>query len=120
MTNYVVASGKQIYVAAISGAKKKFNRSTDNHTVYQSMLHEYYEIMLTDDTNQTECDRIRKRTKNNWRNANFTLTLLMYHCHRAMQPCETHARVCLASYHRVFDIPMEYWKLFEEQSKQYA
>ena len=119
MTNYVVASGKQIYVAAISGAKKKFNRSTDNHTVYQSMLHEYYEIMLTDDTNQTECDRIRKRTKNNWRNAKFPIALVMYHCHRAMQPCETHARVRLF-HHIVFDIPLEYWELFEEESKQYA
>jgi hypothetical protein len=120
MTNYVVASGKQIYVAAISGAKKKFNRSTDDYKVYEKMLHDFYELMLTDDTNQTACDRIRKHTKNNWRNANFSLTLVMYHCHRAMQPCATHARVCLHLSYGVFDIPLEYWKLFEEQSKQYA
>ena len=38
MTNYVVASGKQIYVAAISGAKKKFNLSTDDYKVYIVLL----------------------------------------------------------------------------------
>ena len=120
MSTFKVASGQQIFDAAVAGAKRKFNRSTDDSSVYESMIHDFNELMLSDVLNKTECDRIRKRTKNNWRNANFTLTLLMYHCHRAMQPCETHARVCLASYHRVFDIPMEYWKLFEEQSKQYA
>ena len=119
MTNYVIASGKQIYDAAISGAKKKFNRSTDDYSVYESMLCRFYEVMLTDEKNQDACDRIRKRTKNNWRNAKFPIALVMYHCHRAMQPCETHARVRLF-HHIVFDIPLEYWELFEEQSKQYA
>ena len=41
MTNYVIASGKQIYDAAISGAKKKFNRSTDDYSVYESMLYRF-------------------------------------------------------------------------------
>jgi hypothetical protein len=85
------------------------------------MLNEFYEAMLSDKQNKAACDRVRKRTKNNWRNANFPITLLMEHKHRALQPCETHARVCMmGQYHQIFDIPMEYWELFEEQSKQYA
>ena len=120
MTNYVVASGNQIYDAAVAGAKQKFNRSTDDYSEYESMIHAFNELMLSKVSDQSVCDGIRKRTKNNWRNANFSLTLVMYHCHRAMQPCATHARVCLHLSYGVFDIPLEYWKLFEEQSKQYA
>lgn len=121
MANIQVASGRQIYEAAVEGAKRKYNRSTDNHTVYESMLHEFYEIMLSDENNKAACDRVRKRTNNNWRNANFPITLLMYHKHRAMEPCETHARVCLTSfYNKIFDIPLEYWLLFEGQNKDFA
>ena len=119
MTNYVVASGQQIFDAAVAGAKRKFNRSTDDYSVYESMIHDFNELMLSDIANQAACDQIRKRTKNDWRNANLPIALVLYHCHRAMQPCETHARVRLF-HHIVFDIPLEYWKLFEEQSKQYA
>ena len=119
MSTFKVASGQQIFDAAVAGAKRKFNRSTDDSSVYESMIHDFNELMLSDVLNKTECDRIRKRTKNNWRNAKFPIALVMYHCHRAMQPCETHARVRLF-HHIVFDIPLEYWELFEEQSKQYA
>lgn len=121
MRNYGVASGKQIYQAAIEGAKRKFNRSTDNYKVYEAMLHEYYELMLDDPSNKAACARIRKRTKNNWRNANFSLTLVILHKHRAFEPCETHARVCLMGFeHKVFDIPFEYWSAFEKQSLRAA
>jgi hypothetical protein len=119
MSTFKVASGQQIFDAAVAGAKRKFNRSTDDSSVYESMIHDFNALMLSDVLNKTECDRIRKRTKNNWRNAKFPIALVMYHCHRAMQPCETHARVRLF-HHIVFDIPLEYWELFEEQSKQYA
>jgi hypothetical protein len=121
MRNMIFANGAQIYEAAIEGAKRKFNRSTDDCSVYESMLQEFYEIMLADEKNKAACERVRKRTKNNWRNANFPITLLMYHKHRAFQPCETHARVCLTSfYNKIFDIPLEYWELFEYQSQTCA
>jgi hypothetical protein len=120
MNSLTVASGLQIYKAGIAGAKRKFNRSTDDYSVYSSMLHELYEDMLDDAEKIDECERIRKRTGNSWQNARFSLRLLMLHEHRAGKKCETHARVCLGSSYRVFDIPLEYWKLFDEQSKQYA
>lgn len=119
MNDYVVATGEEIFQAAIEGAKKKFNRSTDNHKVYESMLHEYYELMLNDPSNKAASARIRKRTKNSWRNANMSLKLVMLHKHRAFQPCESHARVCLfGNYSKIFDIPLEYWELFEFQNNQ--
>ena len=121
MKYIVFASGKQIIDAAAEGANRKFNRSTKDSAVYESMLHEFYELMLSDSTRKSLCEKARRRTKNNWRNAQFPLTLLMYHKHRAMQPCETHARICvMGQYQQIFDIPLEHWKLFEEQSKQYA
>jgi hypothetical protein len=121
MSNYVVASGEQIYQAAIAGAKRKYNRSTDDYSVYESMLHEHYEFMLNDPKKKVACARVRKRTKNNWRNARFELAIVLFHCHRAFEPCETHARVCLAGrFGAVFDIPLEFWQLFERQSTKSA
>jgi hypothetical protein len=121
MAYIVFASGKQILDAAAEGANRKFNRSTKDCAVYESMLQVFYERMLSDSTRKSYCDKARKLTKNNWRNAQFPLTLLMYHKHRAMQPCETHARICvMGQYQHIFDIPLEYWEMFEAQSKQYA
>lgn len=121
MRNFVVAIGEQIYQSAIEGAKRKFNRSTDNYEVYEAMLHEYYELMLDDPSNKAACARIRKLTKNNWRNANMPLTLVMLHKHRAFEPCETHARVCLMGMElKVFDIPLNFWNYFEKQALKTA
>ena len=121
MFQMTVASGLQIYKAAIEGAKRKFNRSSDDYSVYVSMLHEFYELMLDDSNNKTEAERVRKRTGNSWQNASFPLYLVMLHKHRGGKKCETHARVTLDPYMcKVFDIPMEYWKMFEHQSKEWA
>jgi hypothetical protein len=121
MSNMTVASGVQIYKAAIEGAKRKFNRSTDDYSVYESMLHEFYEIMLDDPQNSAECERVRKLTGNSWQNAKFPLYLVMFHKHRGGKRCETHARVVVNPHsHKVFDIPLEYWKMFENQNKKCA
>ena len=121
MTNYVVASGEQIYQSAIEGAKRKYNRSTDNYSVYEKMLSESYEYMLSDSKNKAANKRIRQRTKNNWRNANFAVCFYMFHKHKAMQPCETHVRVSLMlSPTKIFDIPLDYWNMFEQQTKKVA
>ncbi len=63
MANIQVASGQQNYDAAVEGEKRKFNRSTDDYSVYESMLHEFYEMMLTDKSNNSACERVRNRTK---------------------------------------------------------
>jgi len=121
MFELTVASGAQIYEAAIEGAKRKFNRSTDDYSVYESLLHEYYELMLDDVENKAACERVRKRTKNSWKNARFALYLVMFHSHRSFQKCETHARVCVDPYgSNVFDIPLEYWEMFVNQNKDCA
>lgn len=121
MYQMTVASGIQIYKAAIEGSKRKFNRSTDDFSVYESMLHEFYELMLDDPQNKAECERVRKRTGNSWQNAKFPLYLVLLHKHRGGKKCETHARVTLNPIEcKVFDIPLEYWKLFENQNEMCA
>lgn len=121
MDDILVASGAQIYDALVEGAKRKYNRSTDDFLVYEKILSDTYEYMLDDNQNKSECEKIRKRTKNNWKNANFPITFLMFHKHRAMQPCETHARICLlGTSARILDIPLEYYELFEKQSRKFA
>ena len=38
-----------------------------------------------------------------------------------MQPCETHVRVSLMlSPTKIFDIPLDYWNMFEQQTKKAA
>ena len=121
MIDYVIATGEQIYQAAIEGAKRKFNRSTDDYKSYESMLEDFYNLMLDDPKNKEACESVRRRTKNNWRNANFPMTLLIFHEHRASQPCEVHARVCLMGNHqKVFDIPLSFWELLKHQGRKSA
>ena len=121
MRNIVFASGTQIFDSAVEGAKRKYNRSTEDYSEYENMLNKFYEDMLNDKSNVELCKHVRKKTKNNCRNALFPMTILMLHKHRAMQPCETHARVCLmGNYSKVFDIPLEYWEMFESQSRESA
>ncbi len=120
MHNYAVASGEQLFDALVEGANRKYNRSSDDKTVYETVLLDFYEYMLKDLT-KSQRKSIRKQTNNNWRNAYFPIQLLMFHKHKAFVPCETHARILLpSSDFQVFDIPLEYFNLFQKQAKQIA
>ena len=121
MSNTVVASGQQIYDAAIEGAKRGYNRSTDDYTKYSSLISNFYNALLNSIRNKSERNRIRKNTNNDWRQAKFPLELAMFHDHIRGQLSETHARVYFADFPaKVFDIPLDHWQFFEYQSKRVA
>ena len=117
MEELMAVTGALIYAAAIEGAKRNFERTTDDYSFYELMLHTYYELMFSDEENKDECDRYRNCTNNNWRNSLFPITLIEYREHRSPSSCEIHARVCLkCCEHIPFDIPMRFFKLFKQES----
>ena len=118
MFEVIFATGEQIYTAAIAGAERGYNRSTDDHVKYEAMIKRHYKLMLSKVVNRAERRRIKKNTGNNWRKAYLPLKLALIHCHIGGKPCEAHARIFLTTDLRtVFDIPMDYFEGMKEQSK---
>ena len=119
MSKVIFATGEQIYSAAIAGALRGYNRSTDKHSTYEKVITEHYKAMLSDVVNRSERRRIQRHTGNNWRKAYLPLSMALVHNHIGGQLCEEHARVYLTSNPaRMFDIPMDHWNVMSQQSKQ--
>jgi hypothetical protein len=117
MFKVIFATGEQIYKAAVAGALRGYNRSTDDHGKYAQLLEQHYKDMLNDAGNRVARRKIMKSTGNDWRRANLPLSIALVHKHIGGQECEEHARVFLTSNPtRVFDIPMNHWN---EMSNQY-
>jgi len=118
MSNTIFATGEKIYQAAIAGASRGYNRSTDDYRKYERALCEHYREMLKTVGNRATRRGIQKSTGNDWRRAYLPLSLALLHKHKGGLPCETHARVYLCSNPgAVFDIPMLHW---EEMKKACA
>lgn len=119
MSKVIFATGEQIYSAAIAGAMRGYNRSTDKHSTYEEVIEEHYKAMLSDVVNRSERRRIQKQTGNNWRKAYLPLSMALVHKHIGGQLCEEHARVYLTSNPaRVFDIPLQQWNEMTKLSDQ--
>jgi hypothetical protein len=119
MSEVIFATGEQIYKAAVAGAMRGYNRSTDDHQRYEQMIDEHYLTMLDDLGDEVIRSQIQENTDNNWRKANLPLSMALVHTHISGKPCEEHARVYLTSNPiLVFDIPMSRWNEMHELSKQ--
>jgi hypothetical protein len=117
MSKVFYASGRQIYNAAVAGAKCGYNRSTDDHCKYSEFFCQYLKLMLDSITNESARREFLNLTKNDWKKAYFPISLALVHKHKAGVPCESHARVYLRSKEgAVFDIPMEKWDLICKES----
>ena len=119
MSKVIFATGEQIYRAAVAGAERGYNRSTDEHSKYEEVIDEHYKAMLSDVGNRTQRRRIQKQTGNNWRKAYLPVSMALVHKHIGGQLCEEHVRVYLPSNPaRVFDIPMNHWNEMTKVSEQ--
>lgn len=119
MSEVIFATGEEIYAAAVAGAERGYNRSTDEHQTYERILGEHYETLLNNVSNIAERRRIQKRTGNDWRKAYLPLSMALVHQHVRGEPCEAHARVYLTSNRgRIFDIPMAHWEEMSQSSKR--
>lgn len=118
MCQVIFATGKQIYAAAVAGAIRGYNRTTDQHSLYAAALDEHYKAMLNDISDKADRREIEMQTQNDWRKAYLPLAIALVHKHIGGQECEEHARVFLTSNPaRVFDIPMKHWNEMSKQSE---
>ena len=114
----VYARGDQIYAAAVAGAKRGHNRSTDNYSVYEKRIRDLYEFHLSKST-RNQRRRVNKFTGSDWRRAYLPVVFYKYHNPIAMSPSETHARVVLrGDIDTVLDIPLEFYERFEQQTTE--
>ncbi len=118
MLKTAFAMGNEIYAAAVEGAKRGYNRSTDNYAAYEDALSDVYESYLSTAPRSTR-RAIERKTKGDWRNAYLPLSLMMEHKHIGSKPSETHARVMLQGKEvTLIDIPMDRWEQFESQTEK--
>jgi hypothetical protein len=117
MSQITFALGSDIYTACVEGAKRKFNRSTDNHKAYEEVLSESYKFYLDQFATREDRRRINRKTKGNWRNAYLPVCLAMKHKHIGGLPSEDHARIYFPhSIGSVIDIPWSNWVAMERTS----
>lgn len=109
MVSMVMARGEDIYMAAIEGAKRGYNRSTDDYEQYEKSFSSAYESLMANSKRKSQRKGIRSKTKNNWRDAYLPLNFLMIHEHIALEPSEPHVRVMMQESMAIFDIPIEEW-----------
>ena len=118
MSNIIYATGETIFRALKNGAQQGYNRSTDNYNVYINKLNQHYEAMIADLETKKTRQNVRRFTHNNWRNAYMPIGLGLIHHHKALRPCEPHARIFL--FHdmgHVYDITMDDWNEMERLTK---
>ncbi len=110
MSTQIYAKGSDVYAAFINGAKRKYNRSSDDYTVYEARLTESFNQLIKAVTCREKQRAIIRKTKGHWKYAYMPLNLALLHHHQAGKLVETHARVYLTTDpHTVMDIPMEDW-----------
>lgn len=113
MSQVIFALGGNIYKAAVAGAAKGYNRTTNDHQHYERAINALFHEMLSD-LSEAESHQVEMHTGNDWRKTYLPLCLAMYHHHKKGVPCEVHARVYLLSNPgALFDIPISDWKLMQ-------
>lgn len=114
----IFVTGKEIYKAAVAGAKRGYNRSIDDYSMYAKVLNDCYEHHLSQIESPSERLAIWRNTGGDWRKASLPLQLLKVHKHIGGEVAEEHARVRLIMGSvKIFDIPMQNWRKMERNSE---
>lgn len=121
MNDIIFVNGKEIYKAAIAGAKEGFNRTTSDFKQYEAMLETSFRYWLKD-AGPGCFMQIMRSTKGDWRNSLLPLCFCKAHKHMADGSNTSHVRVYMADQpHAVFDIKMGDWdRLVSRHMKQAA
>ncbi len=121
MNDTIFVNGKEIYKAAIAGAKEGFNRTTSDFKQYEAMLEASFRYWLKD-AGPGYFMQIMRSTKGDWRNSLLPLSFCKVHKHMADGSNTSHVRVYMADQpHAVFDIKMGDWdRLVSRHMKQAA
>lgn len=113
----ISAKGINIYKAAVAGAKRGYNNTTDDYTKYEAALQECFDDMLVGAT-AAQYAEVMLNTGGDWRNANLPLTFLKLHKHVRDGGNEWHARVQIYNKaESVIDIKTSDWNKLKKASK---
>jgi hypothetical protein len=105
-------TGQQLLAAAVAGAQRGYNRSAGDKSTYEFILKDLFDHYNTKASRSIRRNIIKK-TKGDWRKAQFPVYFLMFHEHIAGQPSEVHVRVMIPNADiDIIDIPLENWNQF--------
>jgi hypothetical protein len=114
----IFVKGSDIYKAAVAGAKRGYNRSTDDYSDYQRALNGCYEYDVSTVNDPSVRLNIWRKTRGDWRNAYLPVSFLQEHKHIAGEPSEAHARIAVHSdTMKVMDVPLDKWRSLERNAK---
>lgn len=111
MAMSLMAKGSSLLAAAISGAERSYNRSTDDYDVYEDIFKEHF---------QACCKKYAPEmllTNIDWKSGKQPVIFLMFHKHYISRDShEDHVRVMLPETEVVLDISTDAWnRLVEEE-----
>jgi hypothetical protein len=111
----ILTSGINIYNAAVAGAKRGYNYTTNDHAAYEAAIKESFDCAMSDLESHTY-DDVMEVTKGDWRNALLPLELLKMHKHVRANSGEWHVRVRIFNKnYSAIDIKLKDWnKLLKE------
>lgn len=102
--NCVMVKGIDLWAAAISGAERGYNRSTDDFEIYKDIFKEHFKAC---------CEKYAPEmlSKNiNWKSAMLPVTFVMFHEHYySAEHREQHVRLLLSETNVVLDITTDAW-----------
>jgi hypothetical protein len=108
--NVVLVKGVDLWAAAISGAERGYNRTTDDYEVYKDMFKEHFEACCK----KYAPDLVK--TNLNWKSAQMPVMFLMFHEHyHSAEIREQHVRVMLPEINAILDITTDSWNKFVEK-----
>ena len=113
----IFIKGRDIYKAAVAGAKRGYNRSTDDYTTYEQVLGGCYDFHISTVDEPSVRLNIWRTTRGDWRNAYLPVSFLIEHKHIGGKPSEAHARIAVHSdTMKVIDVPLEKWHSLERNA----
>jgi hypothetical protein len=114
----ISVKGRDIYGAAVAGAKCGYNHSTNDFSAYEGILAECFKYHLSTVSDPAVKLDIWRTTRGDWRNAYLPVSFLMEHEHIGGKPSEMHARIAVHSNTmKVMDVPMDKWRSLERNAK---
>lgn len=114
----IFVKGRDIYKAAVAGAKRGYNRSNADYSVYEGVLKGCFDYHISTVDEPSVRLNIWRETHGSWRNAYLPVSFLVEHEHIAGERSEAHARIAVHSdTMKVIDVPMDSWHSLERNAK---
>ena len=119
MEDILFCSGKSIFEAAVSGAKRGYNRTTNNYAQYSYLLQCQFDELARNVVDTEERNAINTATHNSALSAILPINFICKHYYKAGKRCEEHVRlaVTVKGAHVYFDSTLASYRKLLAESK---